>query len=263
MLNDEDLETNIDEQKVIDIDTQKVPIINDSKSLPIWKNIVLFLAGAIGLFVVSLIAGLIVSTFGLGSDVEKNGAATFITYGLLFVALIGIVNIDFLKFLKDKKWPSIVIGVGIGAIMIGFPIFYNMIVYFFREPAINENEQGLRSFINVYPVSSVLILGLVGPVCEELTYRVGLFNVFKKYKWLAYVVSVLIFAFMHFSFTSEDIVNELINLPVYIFSGLALAYAYDRFGFWSSLAAHVTNNIYSVLMVIITYHLGLLGGSNG
>ena len=44
----------------------------------------------------------------------------------------------------------------------------------------NENEEDLRSFIVVYPITSIIFLGFIGPMCEELTYRVGVFGVLKN-----------------------------------------------------------------------------------
>ena len=257
MLNDEDIINCIDKE---DNSTPIVIEIKDSKSLPLWKDIVLFVVGCIGIYVVSIIAVLITRLLNLGSESEFDGASNFITYAMLFVALLGVLNIHIPRFSKDKKWPSILVGVGIGVGMIAMPIFYNIFVSFFRTTDISDNEKGLRSFITIYPMLSVIFLGFIGPICEELTYRVGLFNIFKKHKWLAYFVSILIFAFMHFGFTSEDIVNEFINLPVYIFSGAMLALAYDKFGFWGSLSAHITNNVYSVCMIILYAQLGLLNG---
>ena len=259
MLNEENNEPNIESQNDIDINNSneriRPVIVKDSTSLKLWKKIVLFAAGCIGIYLFSLIASLIVSTFGLGSKEERSGAVTFITYALMIGALFGILNKDILRLLKDRKWPSILLGLAFGAAMITFPIFYNMVVSLFRTPEINENESSLRSFIVIYPLSSLLILGFVGPICEELTYRVGLFNIFRKWKWAAYLVSISVFALMHFSFDSADIITELINLPVYLFSGFILALAYDKFGFWCSLGAHITNNVYSVVMVILVFYL--------
>ena len=113
----------------------------------------------------------------------------------------------------------------------------------------------LRSFITIYPFISLIFLGVIGPICEELTYRVGLFSVLKKPKWLAYVIGTLVFALAHFSFTSTNIINELVNLPVYIVSGFALCLAYDKFGLAASLTAHTVNNIYSVSMVIFLHYI--------
>ena len=117
----------------------------------------------------------------------------------------------------------------------------------------NENEEGLRSFIVIYPWMSLFILGFVGPICEELTYRVGLFGLLKRWKWLAYIVSALVFAFMHFSFDAEGdaMIVELINLPMYIFSGVMFALAYDKFGLSASLTAHIVNNVFAVSMTLI------------
>ncbi len=228
-----------------------------SKSLPIWQKFVLFFGGSIGLIVVSIFGSLIAKSLNLGSVEELNGAANYITYALLFLALLGVLNFNVIKVGKDRIIPNLFIGIGLGVSMIVVPIFYQSIVAMFKEPSISENEAGLRSFLTIYPFWSILILGFIGPICEELTYRVGLFSLLKKRRWLAYVVSSIVFAMMHFGFDSADIVNEFINLPIYLFSGFTLAFAYDFFGFWGSLAAHVTNNLYSVIMVLLISKLGI------
>ena len=119
----------------------------------------------------------------------------------------------------------------------------------------SENESVLREIIKAFPALSVFVFGIVGPFCEELTYRVGLFGCFKKYKWLAYLTSIIVFALMHFGFTSPNIIDELVNLPIYLFSGAAFAFAYDKFGLAGSLSAHVTNNLYAIIASIITNYI--------
>ena len=64
----------------------------------------------------------------------------------------------------------------------------------------------------------------------------------------------LIFAFLHFDFTAtgDDMINELWNLPTYIYSGVILALAYSREGRLSdSIVAHAMNNMLSMLLMLI------------
>ena len=227
-----------------------------SKDIKLYKKIILFVIGLFGLQLLGLLAAQIVkATFAEPNSPEGYGALNFITYAMLFVVLLGIVNIDVLYLKNDfKVWKGYLFGLAFGAGMIIFPIIYNFIIGLFYTPEINENESALRSFITVYPFLSIIFLGLVGPFCEELTYRVGLFGIFvnnKKYKWIGYVVAVLVFGFAHFSFTSTNIVNEFVNLPVYLLSGFLLALAYDKFGFSCSYTAHTINNLYSVVILIL------------
>ena len=248
--NEEKLEIN-DNFSGLEIQKEKT-----SKDISILKKILFLLIGIAGLFVFSIIAAVLAKTFGLQSEEEYLGATNFITYALLFITLIAILNVDVLKLKKEfKDWLAYVVGIGFGIGLIVFSIAYTNIINLFQDTEINENETALRSFITVYPVTSLFFLGIIGPICEELTYRVSLFGVLKKPKWLAYVIGTVVFALAHFSFTSETIINELINLPVYVVSGFLLCLAYDKFGLASSLTAHTVNNIYSVGMVILAKFL--------
>jgi len=255
MLNNNSNENNIN----LDMPNDIFRNPNPSKSLPLWQKFALFFGGSVGLYILSFICSIILLKMaGMENGPNFSGIATFITYGALFIALLGVLNKNIIKVSKDHIIPNLFIGFGIGFGMIVVPIIYSVIISLFRTPAVSENEAALRSFLVIYPFPSILVLGIVGPICEELTYRVGLFNLFKKWKWLAYIISSLIFAFMHFGFDSPDLVNEFINLPIYLFCGFSLAFAYDFFGFWGSVAAHTFNNLYSVIMVLLSHSLGLL-----
>ena len=246
-----ELKEDIDSNKAIDI----LDDLNGIKSIKLWKKITLFLTGCIGISILAVFAGLIFYFVPMG-EVEKDGAVSFVTYTALILSLAAILNTDIFKLKIDlSKWKNWLIGIGIGAAMIIFPIIYTTIVSTFYEYHINGNEESLRDIIDVYPVASVLIFGIVGPVCEELTYRVGLFGALSKKKWVAYLVSIIIFAMVHFTFTADNIYDELVNLPVYVASGALLAFAYDQFGLAASLSAHITNNLYAVLVSIIGKYL--------
>ena len=234
------------------------PRIKTSKDLHIAKRIALAVTGIIGLTVISILVQLFISAVNPGfkeiEDSTKNGILNFIIYSVLFVALVSIVNVDFRLFKPDfKNYKAYLFGLAFGAGVIITPIIYNIFVNLFRETTTSANEASLRSFIPTFPSASLFILGIIGPLCEELTYRVGLFNIVKKYKWVGYLLGTFVFAFMHFNFnaTGEAMVNELINLPIYAFSGFAFCLAYDKFGFACSFTAHSINNLYSVAMVLL------------
>ena len=151
---------------------------------------------------------------------------------------------------RFKNWKHVLIGVGFGGLVIGATILYNVIISIFIEMETNANELAAESMIKEYPILSVLILGFVGPICEELTYRFGLFGLLKKKnRILAYIVTALVFGIIHFDFTG-DLVVELLNLPTYIICGAIFGAAYDFFGFEASTTAHMVNNIYAVIITI-------------
>ena len=137
---------------------------------------------------------------------------------------------------------------------------YNTVISSIYQIGNNANEATVDSFIIGMPIVSFFVVVLFGPICEELTYRVGLFSLLSRvHIALGYVATALIFAFIHFDWTcfgnSEVLINELLNIPLYMFAGLTFCFLYHKWGLASSITAHVTNNLLSFILVLLSGYL--------
>ena len=248
MFTEEEKNDNKSEQSkpVLTSDGTHVHIVN-------WKRLYLLGMGLIGLIVISFLVDLTV----LSAPKDYQSAIiNDVSYIICFAAMISVLFVDYKKIIPlFKKWQPYVFGLIVGGIIIGFTIAYSNFVNLFYEYGVNDNETSIRSTFVLYPVLSFIVVAFVGPICEELTYRVGLFALLKKFNIIvAYAVTAVVFAFIHFSFTSPNIIDELVNLPVYFINGLILTFAYHKFGFIGSATAHMTNNLYaSISILIMTY----------
>ena len=227
--------------------------------LPIWKQIVIFVIGLIGLNAISLILQVFFTLFN--PSFATDHYATYVTvintsrYVLCAIGIACILIGEYPKFKPHlKKWYPWVIGIGFaGALLVSSMIWSNIVNLFYKTEG-NENQQVVNLVIGSYPITSILLLGILGPLVEEFTYRVGLYSFFRRInKYLAYVITIVIFAFIHFNFTAkgDEMINELWNIPSYIISGFLLTLAYEKFGISCSVVAHVGNNLYGVIMTII------------
>lgn len=253
----EEKENNIQEEQV-DIENQ--PPYASHPRLKDWVfRLILFLVGFLALDIVTFIIQLILMAimpeyFTEGSEYYVTGLAMInsIRYVLLAMTFV-ILLYPRLKILVKKflDWKGDLLGLAFGAALILVTIAYNLIISQFIDPGTNTNEVYAEQMIVSFPVLSIIVLGLLGPICEEITYRYGLFSLLdKKSKILAYILTPLIFALIHFDFTG-DMKVELLNLPTYIIAGIGLTFAYDKFGFNTAVIAHVTNNIYAIIATLI------------
>lgn len=250
MLNGEEKEPNIEQNNLFDI-TKK----DDEEKPLIIQRIIILSLGLAGLFLMSFLLSAILAAFGIEDTTTRSSIATFASYVLVFTAMLFVLgkNITCIKghFGTPKNY---LIGLGFGILLIVFPIIYKYILSFFQPTTISDNESSLRATITVFPILSTIVFGIIGPLVEESTYRFSLFSLFKN-KWVAYMVSVFVFALLHFNFLSDNIVNELLNLPTYLFAGLILAICYHCFGLAGSMTAHITNNLFSIIVYIITINM--------
>lgn len=233
-----------------------------SEMLPFKKQILLLAVGWIGFrilaTIIEIIVGLAFSKY-LGVSFKEalsNYSASMIinasAYIVLLVLLLFIAYSDLNKLVKSfKQYQSYIAGVVCVVAIFAFNIFYNMIVQLLKTPVTdNINQQSLESLESLYPVTSMIVFGFIGPICEELTYRVGLFSACKrKSRVLAYAVTIVVFSLIHFNYSTKYLVNELLNLPFYAFAAVAFSFTYDHFGFAGSVTAHILNNVISLAFV--------------
>ena len=250
---------------------------------PIWKQIVFFLLGLAGFQILGILCSLVGQSIIVATH---PGASNETLLALLKSAdfslgvnssayLIMVVGFGFLiwkgwpKLLRSfKGWKPYVAGlVGTFAIYM-MEVCWNMIATAIFQaagivPQSNANQAGIAQMTVISPVLCLFVFGLIGPFCEELTYRVGLFSFLSRLgKPLAYALTGLIFGLIHFgwnslwnpAFTGQAIV-EIVNLPPYIIAGIAFSLLYDKFGFAASYVGHAANNVFSLILILATQNV--------
>ncbi|MCQ2793365.1 MAG: CPBP family intramembrane metalloprotease [Bacilli bacterium] len=239
---------------------------NKVSFIPFFKQIIIFAIGLFGFQLLGLIIGFLVG--GISSliitnsyqyeeflkSLHYNALINFIAYAITFVGLVLTLWKDNFTLLKTFKHWTIPVSAIIAFVSIFiFNLIYGIILkscgVIIKD---NQNETMLTDIVKSYPILSILIFGLVGPICEEITYRVGLYSFLRRInKYLAYGITILVFAFIHFDFLSSDIVNEFLNLPYYLFAAFVFCFLYEKFGFASSVSTHIANNIFSIISTIV------------
>ena len=223
----------------------------DAPKFPLWKRAVLLAIGFVGLNIIAVFVTLL--TMGMTYKDDRSAAVNLISYSILFLAMMGLVFLDIPKFRKMfRGWEQYVVGVLLGVMVIFLDSFYLQFVNLFYPINTGGNETAVRGVIDLYPVASIFILGMIGPLCEELAYRVGLFGLLRKVNIvLAYIGTGVIFGFLHFDYTSANIAQEFILLPSYIIPGIIFSIGYDLFGLPCSFISHSINNLWAIIAHII------------
>ena len=164
-------------------------------------------------------------------------------------ALAGMLVADF--FTKYKRGLDYIYGIGYALTIVIVSMIVGAIISIFHTPADNNNQAAAVAVAKNYPIIAFFLLGFLGPICEELTYRVGLYSFFRRInKYLAFGVTIVVFALIHFDFGATDIINELWSLPSYLISGFILTLAYEHRGPACSMTAHVLYNIFAFLIML-------------
>ena len=216
----------------------------------------LFLAGFAytGMLLAEIIATLLAALFARENKALFNTLSITLTYSFMFIGLMLIVLLTRRKLFlsKYKNGIDYVYGLAYALSIVCISIILSSIISLFYEVADSDNQTVVVSIIHNYPILAFIVIGILGPVCEELTYRVGLYSFLRRInKYLAFAVTAIVFALIHFGFDSENMINELWNLPVYIINGLILTIAYEHRGPACSMTAHAIYNTISFLIVLV------------
>lgn len=104
---------------------------------------------------------------------------------------------------------------------------------------------------------------LFAPIVEELIYRKAIFKICLNGERsgiiLSYVASIVLFTLPHVLTSSMDNFGLwLLQCIPYAFSGflLCLIYHKSKYNIYTSIAAHMFNNLVSVIMVVLKMYLG-------
>ena len=221
-----------------------------------WRELTLFLVGSIGFQIIGILLTLLVARFEI-DEATTNAIVNFGAYGLLALTLGLLIWNHWPRIGRLFKDGRTYLGFAMAIALLAWNLFYSMILNTIGIRP-NDNQEAVDSIITLYPLLSILIFGLIGPICEEITYRLGLFNVLKRWHIAAaYVLVPIVFGLIHFNFEAgfqfgtDECLVEWLNLPNYVVSGLILCVTYDRFGLGASSIAHISNNMFAILLSLL------------
>ena len=197
-----------------------------------------------------IVPSIILGIFGIGSSTLSDTTKIIVAFlsDLGFILLLikiynktlkenfkNFFNKDIVKHLKVafRYW-------GIGMFMM---VFSNLIISVITNGQLAENEEAVRSLINVFPVYMAFQLMVYAPITEELIFRKSIRDI-TNYKWLYVFLSGLIFGGLHVLSSLKTAIDLLYLIP-YCSLGFAFALLYTK-----------TNNIFSS-MIVHAFHNGL------
>lgn len=215
------------------------------------KLVLLAFVGAIGIFAFNILFTLAFRNMPF-DDSLKDTIVSFTTYVIVLSLLFCIINSDYKKLFPTFKKikPIIVAAIGAG-VAIGFSFAYSAILKAAGYNYVSSSYQtSSETMCRNLPALAFFSFVIVGPLCEELAYRVGFFGIIRKHnRFLAHLTVILIYSLVHLDFTQLGNVNEWINLPVYIVPSFILTMLYEYEGLSASLYAHALNNLISFILI--------------
>ena len=207
-----------------------------------------------GMFVTEYIYAFFIRMMDTDNLLFKSALLMTLTYTTMFIALLAVPLLSRKKLFLSKFNNGIdyIYGLAFAITLMAAGTLLNAFISIWHTPADNVNQASVESIATSYPLIGIFIMGMVGPICEELTYRVGLYSFLRRInKYLALVVTAIVFAMIHFTFDAKDIVEELWSFPSYLISGVILTLAYERRGPACSITAHVCYNLIAMLLIMV------------
>lgn len=221
-------------------------------------QISLFIAGFAfaGMLLTELFLASLLGPINFGNQLLTSTIYLLLTYTVMFCGLMAIVlTTRRNEFLDRYKSPvNYLYGFGYALTIVFVSIALGALISLFHETAQDNTNQATAVLITKnYPLIGFIFLGILGPICEELTYRVGLYSFFRRInKYAAFTVTIIVFALIHFDFDAEDMINELWALPSYLVAGFLLTLAYEQRGPACSMLAHVLYNSFAFVIMYIS-----------
>lgn len=236
---------------------------------PWYISLFLFIFGWLGIQIFAIIVSLICGAIWTDETeiVVNVNLITYVVLALGFVLYLILYkkgNIAKAFGRGFKNWRTYVFGIAGFLIMTGLTAII-MVIISSLYPSLgdNQNEGSINQMTELYFARTFIMVVILAPFCEEMTYRYGLFSCIKTKigRVPAYIISPLVFALIHFDTVGviseltndvknmDFIINELANIPSYLIAGVSLSLAYDLTGNISgSWLLHTINNLIATVV---------------
>lgn len=123
----------------------------------------------------------------------------------------------------------------------------NFILYYLLGD-IAQNESLVREELFASPILMSINIIILGPIVEELIFRMPFKNV-QKHKFLTFIIYSLIFAGVHIVIKTSLL--EILYIIPYMFLSLSFSYSfYKTDNIYLSMGIHIINNFLNVMILL-------------
>ena len=220
------------------------------------KNKLISLFKMIGLFLLFFtISTIPILTFNI--DITKFSNLETIIYtfscNIIFLLIIMIcyyktLKKDFKPYFKDF-WKNLEESFKYYIIGLGIMIISNILISLVIGSGASENEEIIRSQIDLAPLLMLFEVSIYAPIAEELLFRKSIREVISN-KWIYILVSGFIFGGLHVIGSTNLI--ELLYLIPYCSLGFTFSYIYVKTdNIYSTISLHCLHNTITILLYFI------------
>lgn len=201
---------------------------------------------------------LLLSFFKNSNSFTKNvllAIAEIIIFLVLFMIFRKRITDDFKKMKTDLKKN---LNIGFKYYFVGFLVMIAsnlLLTLIFGGLATNEEVN--RQYLKMYPLYSIVAMVFVGPLVEEIVFRLGFRKSFDK--WLPYCLfSGLFFGALHVYTAFDGMTfaqmlknwNQVLYIVPYSALGIAFSKAfYETDNIWTTMIIHVLHNGFTVFLI--------------
>ena len=217
------------------------------------KNILLGIIALLTYFMFSLFSSTIVSFLPIDiNNLTTNGKFVVnILYEavILFIIILilkeTVIN-DFNIYKKNIK-AYYTEYIKYWFLALGLMYVSNFIILFFNNDIAN-NEQAVRQLFDSNPFLTFILASLLAPLLEELIFRLSIYKIIGKNKYLFIAISGLIFGLMHVLGNSNTLVEWLYIIP-YSIPGWVFAYTLVKSNnIFVPISLHLTHNTFALIL---------------
>lgn len=159
---------------------------------------------------------------------------------------------DFRNYFNKEFKNNIKMSISYWLIGLGVMVVSNFIIAILTNGQLAENEEAVRSMINLAPLYMAFQIVIYAPLTEELIFRKSIRDIITN-RYLFAIISGVIFGGLHVISSITDVISLLYLIP-YCSLGIAFGFLYAKSdNIFSTIMVHAIHNSLALIMYFMAF----------
>lgn len=216
-----------------------------------WKNYWVIVA----IYIISQVAASFAMVVALLVNPNwVNSMSSVTMYSLVFTQVIGLglvalyIKKKGIKLFKRQsplgKWEPLFLAISAPAFVVIVNSVFSYLMQFSESGNTQNQEVLVETTAGAGLIPTMIAIGIIAPIFEELVFRSPIFHTNKKLVWINIVITSVLFGVVH-------IPSDFVSFALYFSLGFVLAVvAYKTNKLEHAIFIHMVNNMFAVLAMM-------------